>query len=263
MEIDFLHVSAFTREPGKGNSAAVCELEAWPPDEKLSLIARTIGLPVTSCLVTVKGIMELRWLSRAGTFVQSMCGHGTLAASFVVSLRNPGLTQFSFNTSGGVVHVRRGADMFFLALPRWNSRPIESWPELSDALGRAPRELLDAGRDVIAVFQSEAQVRDLSPDMAKLLSLGRRGFIATAAGSQFDCVSRFFCPSFGLGVDEDPVTGSAHCSIAPLWSQRLSKTSLLAYQASPVGGELHCDVSQDTVTIGAPAALFARARISV
>lgn len=263
MEIDYLHISAFARTPGRGNSAAVCELESWPSDEKLAQIARAIGLPVTSCLVTTADGMELRWLSRSGSFVQSMCGHGTLAASFVVALRNPGLATFSFKTPGGLVPVRRDGDMFFMALPRWDSRPIGDWPELCDALGQRPRELLDAGRDVISVYESEAQVRALAPDMGKLLALGRRGFVATARSTEFDCVSRFFCPSFGLGVDEDPVTGSAHCSIAPLWSQRLSKSRLRAYQASPTGGELICDVGSTTVTIGAPAALLARARINI
>lgn len=263
MDIDYLHVSAFTRTPGKGNPAAVVELDAWPSDEALSRIARAIALPVTACLVRGDEGLELRWLSRAGSFVQSMCGHGTLAASLAVVLRDPSLTAFSFKTPGGPVPVRRDGEMFHLALPRWDCTPIGPWSELSGALGTAPRELLDAGRDVVAVFDSEAEVRALSPDMRRLLALGRRGFIATAAGRQFDCVSRFFCPSFGLGVDEDPVTGSAHCSIAPLWSRRLGKTRIRAFQASPAGGELICEVAADTVTIGAPAALLARVRVSV
>lgn len=263
MDIDYLHVSAFTRTPGKGNPAAVIELDAWPSDEALSRIARAIGLPVTACLVRGAEGLELRWLSRAGSFVQSMCGHGTLAASLAVALRDPSLTAFSFKTPGGPVPVRHDAEVFHLALPRWDSTAIDGWPELCAALGASPRELLDAGRDVVAVFDSEAEVRALSPDMRGLLALGRRGFIATAAGRQFDCVSRFFCPSFGLGVDEDPVTGSAHCSIAPLWSRRLGKTRIRAFQASPAGGELICDVAADKVTIGAPAALLARAQINV
>jgi predicted PhzF superfamily epimerase YddE/YHI9 len=134
-------------------------------------------------------------------------------------------------------------------------------PDLARALGREPIEVYDAGRDTIAVFADESHVRGLVPDMARLRALGRRGFIATAPGRQFDCVSRFFCPSFGIGVDEDPVTGSAHCSIAPLWAARLGKSKLRAYQASSTGGEILCEVTPHTVVIGAPAVVFEHARI--
>jgi PhzF family phenazine biosynthesis protein len=263
VNIDYIHVSAFTAVPGRGNSAAVCELDEWPGDEQLSRIARAISLPVTSCLVTSERGLELRWLSKAGSFVQSMCGHGTLAASLVVALREPKLREFSFLTPGGTVTVERADDLFFLALPKWSAIPMEPWPELTAALGARPAEVLDAGRDVMAVYKTEDEVRSLEPDMKLLLALGRRGFIATAPGTSYDCVSRFFCPSFGLGVDEDPVTGSAHCSIAPLWAERLNKSTLSAYQASSMGGELLCRVSSDAVTIGAPATLLSRGFVTI
>ena len=263
MKLNYLHVSAFTRTPGMGNSAAVCEFESWPTDEELSELAQTIALPVTSCIVRGPNGMELRWLSRSGSFVQSMCGHGTLAASFAVALSEPDLLRFVFKTPGGNVPIRREGDIFYISLPRWNSKPIDVWPELDEALGIPPSELRDAGRDVVAVFETEEEVRRLRPDMGKLLQLGRRGFIATAQGADYDCVSRFFCPSFGLGVDEDPVTGSAHCSIAPLWSERLGKQRLRAFQASAAGGELQCDVETESVTIGASAALVSRKSVTI
>jgi predicted PhzF superfamily epimerase YddE/YHI9 len=122
-------------------------------------------------------------------------------------------------------------------------------------------EFHDAGRDMIAVYGTEAEVRALAPDMEKLRALGRRGFIATAPGRDFDCVSRFFCPSFGIGVDEDPVTGSAHCSIAPLWAGKLNKSTLRAWQASAAGGEIRCQVTPESVIIGAPAVLVGPGRI--
>jgi predicted PhzF superfamily epimerase YddE/YHI9 len=263
MQVDYLHVSAFTSVAGQGNAAAVCQFERWPPDEQLVLIAREIAFPVTACIVAQGSRTELRWLSRAGTCVQSMCGHGTLAASCVMAMRHPGLAAFEFSTPGGPVPVRHERGLFYLSLPRWDSMPLPPDPRLSEVLGREPLEVHDAGRDTLAVFATESQVRALAPDMARLRALGRRGFIATAAGDSYDCVSRFFCPSFGIGVDEDPVTGSAHCSIAPFWAARLGKTKLRAYQASAAGGEVLCEVKPDAVVIGAPAVLCARGRIVV
>ena len=263
LDIEYLHVSAFTRVPGKGNSAAVCQLTRWPSDEHLAQVAQAIALPVTSYIVQAGEQLELRWMSKGGRYVQSMCGHGTLAASCAMALRFPERAAFEFMTPGGAVPVRHEGDMFFLALPRWDSRQIAPSQELEEALGTAPQAVYDAGRDTIALFNTEDEVRALAPDMTKLLGLGRRGFIATAAGHDFDCVSRFFCPSFGIGVDEDPVTGSAHCSIAPLWADRLKKSVVRAWQASAEGGELLCEVGPTTVTIGAPATPFERGRVSV
>lgn len=264
MEVSYAHVSAFTETSGGGNSAAVCRLKAWPDEAAMADLARAIGLPVTSIIVDAPRSMELRWLSRSGSFVQSMCGHGTLAAACVVAQAQPERDAFSFHTPGGEVLVRRSGGRFHLDLPRWNATPMpEGWPALNDALDAAPQVLLDAGRDVMAVFDSEDEVRALRPDMVRLLALGRRGFIATAPGRAYDCVSRFFCPSFGLGVDEDPVTGSAHCAIAPLWAQRLGKTQLRAFQASPVGGELLCEVSAKAVTIGASAVVWSHEKITI
>jgi PhzF family phenazine biosynthesis protein len=263
MKIDYLHVSAFTRVPGGGNPAAVCELEGWPSEEQLSRIGQKIGLPVTSCLVRSSHGLELRWISKSGSPVQSVCGHGTLAAAYAVSLQDPTSPNFTFLTPGGEVPVRREGDIFHLSLPRWDSKPIAEWPELVDALGTRPAQIRDAGRDVLAVFGAEEEVRALRPDIAKLLALGRRGFIATAQGRDHDCVSRFFCPAFGIGVDEDPVTGSAHCSIAPYWSERLRRKRILAFQASAAGGELICEVTPHAVTIGASAALLGKSSVSL
>lgn len=263
MQVDYHHVSAFTAVPGQGNPAAVCLFDQWPADEELVRIAQEIALPVTACIVRHGDGAELRWFSMSGSPVQSMCGHGTLAAACVMALQAPEQSSFEFTTPGARVPVRRDGGMFFLALPRWDSTRVPADPQLADALGHQPAEVWDAGRDRIAVFATESEVRGLVPDMAKVRALGRRGIIATAPGSQFDCVSRFFCPTFGIGVDEDPVTGSAHCSIAPLWAGKLQKSRLRAYQASAVGGEILCEVTPGAVIIGAPAVLFGRGRVAV
>lgn len=263
MPIEYLQVSVFTKEPGAGNPAAVCELEAWPTDEQLSNIAKKIGLPVTAFIVRRPDLIELQWLTRSGSRVESMCGHGSFAAAYAVSEKSPTLLGFDFESPGGLVHVDRSGDAFRLTLPRWDAKHIETPPGLAEALRAVPKETLDAGRDLISIFAREDDVRSLKPDMKALLRLGHRGFIATSKGREYDCVSRFFCPSFGLGFDEDPVTGSAHCSIAPLWAERLSKSRIRAYQASNIGGELLCDVSSSSVVITANAVLWKKSHTFV
>jgi PhzF family phenazine biosynthesis protein len=253
-KLDCLHVSVFTSTPGRGNPAGVCQLEEWPSTDLLSEIARKVALPVTSFVVAVADGLELRWLTKSGTPVKSICGHGSFAAAYAVSETRPDLEAFAFKTPGGAIVVQREAGLFRLRLPRWDAEPMSEWPDLVKALRASrPPEIFDAGRDVLAVFGSEAEVRDLSPDMEALLKLGHRGFVATAPGDAFDCVSRFFCPSFGIGADEDPITGSAHCAIAPFWSKQLGRPRIHAYQASAEGGELHCEVHDNSVTIGASA----------
>lgn len=251
-EYTYLKVAAFSRFAAGGNPAAVCPLDEWLSDAQLAQVARIIAMPVTSFLVEDHGRFGLRWFTRAGTPVASMCGHGTLAAARLIGDKHPDLSNFVFDTPGGAVHVEREEGGFALTLPRWEASAIARPAGFAEALGAVPAEVLDAGRDLMAVYLNESDVRKLAPNMDALRAFGHRGFIATAPGHDYDCVSRFFCPTFGLGVDEDPVTGSAHCSIAPLWSGRLGKTRLNAYQASERGGELVCDVSPAAVRIHAP-----------
>ena len=262
MDIDYLQVSVFTSVPGRGNPAAFCELAAWPSDDELFALSRRIGLPVTSCAVRDRDELELRWLTKEGGYVRSMCGHGTLAAAYGVFRERPELDRFSFKTRGGAVPVIREGERFSMTLPRWEAKAINTLPGLAAALGHAPRRMLVGGRDILAVYDSEDEVRALDPDMQALLQFGKRGIIATAPGRDYDCVSRFFCPSFGIGTDEDPVTGSAHCSIAPYWVKELGKTELRAYQASPIGGDLSCTLLDDGVAIAANVVLWRESVVS-
>jgi PhzF family phenazine biosynthesis protein len=260
---DYLKVSVFARDLESGNPAAVCGVSEWPDDRELESIARKIAMPVTSFVRDNNGALELRWYTRSGNPVGSMCGHGTLAAAKFVSERNPSLRQFVFKTSAYDVPVERDDDVFTVTLPRWEVRPIEPPAGLGKALGSKPVEVLDGGRDLIAIYSDEDTVRALRPDMEALKAFGRRGVIATAQGRVHDCVSRFFCPTFGLGTDEDPVTGSAYCSIAPFWSRRLGKSRLSAFQASDRGGELFCEILDDGVRISAPVAVQGWAKMQM
>jgi PhzF family phenazine biosynthesis protein len=257
-------INAFSDDPFGGNPAAVCRLQAWLSDDILRKIALQTGLPITSFLVREGNAERLRWFAREGNEVQSLCGHGTVAAAHVcLRLEQEAPSTVAFQTRAGLLVATREGDAVAIDFPRWTITRCDPPPGLADALGLAAQEYWTAGRDYLAVYANEAEVRSLRPDFERLLTLGRHGFIATGPGLSHDCVSRFFCPSFGIGENEDPVTGSAHCSIAPLWAERLGKQEIRAYQASGRSGDLACRVKPDAVRISARAAIFLRGTISI
>jgi PhzF family phenazine biosynthesis protein len=191
-----------------------------------------------------------------------LCGHATLAAAYILFTRlAPGLERAQFNSrSGPLVVTEQEGEWMEMDFP---SRPPEpcAVPEgLVEALGATPRETL-LSRDLLAVFDTEEQVRALAPDMAKLSALEFFGVTATARGSEADFVSRFFAPR--VGVPEDPVTGSAHCSLVPYWAQKLGKTQLLAHQVSHRGGVLQCEDRGERVGIAGQAVLYLEGYITV
>lgn len=259
MKLPYYEVSAFTTNPFGGNPAGVCPLDAWLPDAILQSIAANNNLAETAFTVVRGADFELRWFTPA--VEMDLCGHATLAAAFVLfTERNVTSREVRFHSRSGLLTVSRAGDQLTLIFP---SRPATPWaaPEaLIRGLGAKPIEVLKA-RDYVAVFASEAEVRALKPDFATLKSLDCLGIIATAPGGDCDFVSRFFAP--GAGVDEDPVTGSAHCTLIPYWSQRLSKTNLFARQVSPRGGELFCELVGDRVRIGGRAAVYLRGEIQI
>lgn len=257
-------INAFSENPFGGNPAAVCRLGSWLPDEILQKIAVEISQPITSFLVREGNAERLRWFTRTGLEVQSLCGHGTVAAAHVcLRLEQDAPSSVAFHTRGGVLVATRGADTVMIDFPRWTIARCDPPSGLADALGLEAQEYWSAGRDYLAVYESEVEVRGLRPDFERMRALGRHGFIVTGPGLSHDCVSRFFCPSFGIGENEDPVTGSAHCSIAPLWSERLGKTEIRAHQASQRGGDLICRVTPSAVRISARAAMFLRGVVSL
>lgn len=242
----------------------MCRLQAWLSDDILRKIALQTGLPITSFLVREGNAERLRWFAREGNEVQSLCGHGTVAAAHVcLRLEQEAPSTVAFQTRAGLLVATREGGAVAIDFPRWTITRCDPPPGLADALGLAAQEYWTAGRDYLAVYANEAEVRSLRPDFERLLTLGRHGFIATGPGLSHDCVSRFFCPSFGIGENEDPVTGSAHCSIAPLWAERLGKQEIRAYQASGRSGDLACRVKPDAVRISARAAIFVRGTISI
>jgi PhzF family phenazine biosynthesis protein len=259
MKLPYYEVSAFTARAFGGNPAGVCPLTAWLPDAALQGIAANNNLAETAFTVPRAEGFDLRWFTP--TVEMDLCGHATLAAAHVLfQERNIPGERIEFHSRSGLLTVARKGEVLELDFP---SRPAVASPApeaLIRGLGAAPQAVLKA-RDYLAVFASETEVRALKPDFAALKTLDCLGIIATALGSNCDFVSRFFAP--GAGVDEDPVTGSAHCTLIPYWAQRLSRAKLFARQVSARGGELFCELVGDRVRIGGKAVLYLRGEIEI
>jgi len=257
MKIPCYIVDAFAGEVFRGNPAAVCPLPSWLPDATLQNIAAENNLSETAFIVPRGNEFELRWFTP--TVEMDLCGHATLAAAFVVFTGQ----QFSgneirFHSRSGILTVARDGEILTLDFPSRPPQPCGMPDALVRGLGCQPKQVFKS-RDYLAVFDTVEEVRSLKPDFAALKTLDCLGIIVTAPGVDCDFVSRFFAPA--AGVDEDPVTGSAHCTLIPYWSQRLGKTTLFARQVSRRGGELFCRLAGDRVHIGGKAVLYLRGEI--
>ncbi|MGQ9503114.1 MAG: PhzF family phenazine biosynthesis protein [Anaerolineae bacterium] len=260
MKIPYFCVNAFTRKQFAGNPAGVCLLEgAWPPDELMQRIASENGLSETAFVLPREDSFALRWFTPKVEV--DLCGHATLATAFVLFnyLGYAGSTVH-FTTVSGPLAVARQGDMLVLDFPARPLQPCATPAALVRGLGRTPIEVLRS-RDYCAVFTLPEEIVGLTPDMALLSELDCLGIIVTAPGSDVDFVSRFFAPR--AGVAEDPVTGSAHCSLVPYWSQRLGKRHLTARQLSARGGELFCTDLGARVKIGGYAVTYLRGEIEI
>lgn len=258
--IPIFQVDAFTSRPFHGNPAAICPLESWLPDATMQAIAAENNLAETAFFVPQDGEFHIRWFTPEVEV--DLCGHATLAAAYVIMNRlAANIGSVRFNSKSGPLTVTRQDDLYALDFPSRPPAPVEPHPALCQALGGAPRETL-AARDYLVVYGAAEEVRALRSDMRLLKTVDRFAVIVTAPGgpgSGIDFVSRFFAPS--KGIDEDPVTGSAHCTLIPYWSSRLGKTTLRALQVSPRGGELWVEHRGDRVTIAGHAVLFLEGHI--
>ncbi|HTY99370.1 MAG TPA: PhzF family phenazine biosynthesis protein [Rhodocyclaceae bacterium] len=245
MKLTQYQVDAFARRPFEGNPAAVCPLASWLPDAVLQAIAEENNLSETAFFVPAGEAFHLRWFTPAAEV--DLCGHATLASAHVLFThlghRQPAIV---FQTRSGELTVERRGELLSMNFPARQPEPCAAPGPLIEGLGRQPLEVL-AADDYLAVFESEAAVRALAPDFGQLCRLDRRGVIVTAPGDGTDFVSRFFAPK--LRVPEDPVTGSAHCTLAPYWAARLGKTSLAARQVSKRGGEIGCELRGERVLL--------------
>lgn len=247
MRARLFHLDAFTNRRFAGNPAAVMPLAAFPPDRVMQAIAAEHNLPETAFLVPTGGDYALRWFTP--TVEVPLCGHATLASGAVVLERlEPGRTEVAFHTASGVLTVRRAASGYAMDFPARSYGLVAPPPGLADAIPIAPIEVLADAFNYVAVLARADDVRRLVPDLAAISRLDRSGLVVTARGDAgYDCVSRYFAPS--KGIPEDPVTGGAHCMLAPYWAERLGRRELRAYQASARGGELRCTVKGDRVEL--------------
>lgn len=259
MNINLYQVDAFTSRLFGGNPAAVCPLAVWLDDALMQRIAAENNLSETAFFVPEGDGYALRWFTPVAEV--DLCGHATLASAFVIFTElEPERQEVAFSSRSGPLRVRREGALLELDFPLWSAEPCATPELLTRALGAAPREVL-ASHDYLAVYDSEEQVRALKPDMALLAQIDRRGLIVTAPGREVDFVSRFFSPAFG--IPEDPVTGSAHCALAPYWSRRLGKQRLHALQVSARGGELFCTVRGERVGIAGQAVKYLTGQITI
>lgn len=257
MNIPLYQVDAFADRVFSGNPAAVCPLEAWPEDGWMQAVAAENNLSETAFLVGGGGRYGLRWFTPETEV--DLCGHATLAAAFVIfNFMEPESGVIAFDTRSGELSVRRDGDWLRMDFPALPPTPCPCPDELFQGLGLRPRTVLRADK-YLAIFDTEAEIRALTPDMAALKRLNLMGVIVSAPGSDADFVSRFFAPK--VGVPEDPVTGSAHCMLTPYWAQRLDKTTLIARQVSRRGGEIHCTLKNDRVELAGQAVLFLKGEI--
>lgn len=259
MKIPIYQIDAFTDERFRGNPAAVCLLEGWLPDKTLQNIAAENNLAETAFVVDKNNNFELRWFTPAVEV--DLCGHATLATAYAFKehLDYKG-DEIRFKTKSGILTVLYGGDMMSMIFPRRPAAPYSGQGELAAALRADPSEVLKS-RDIMAVFDNEEAVRSLEPDFEKIGKLDCLGVIATAPGKSADFVSRFFAPQ--AGINEDPVTGSAHTTLIPYWSERLRKKQLAALQISRRGGKLFCEDMGDKVKISGKAVTYLTGTIVV
>lgn len=244
MKLPIHQIDAFAEASFRGNPAAVCPLDVWLPDWLLQSIAEENNLSETAFYVGRDAEYNLRWFTP--TKEVDLCGHATLAAAHVIFGQNPDLTRITFQSRSGPLHVSKDSELLSLDFPAQMGEQCDVPDNLTRALGSRPHECFRA-MDYLAVFDTEADIAGMMPDFHMLKTLDLRGVIVTAPGQNSDFVSRFFAPNYG--IDEDPVTGSAHCILAPYWAQRIGKSNLSARQLSKRTGTLQCRVSGDRVFI--------------
>jgi PhzF family phenazine biosynthesis protein len=261
MSLTVTQVDAFTSEPFKGNPAAVCFLPEEHDPEWMQNVAREMNLAETAFLLPRADGYGLRWFTP--TVEVDLCGHATLASAHVLweTGRLAADETARFHTRSGLLTAVKRGDWIELDFPATPDEPVEAPPGLAESLGVTPRYVGKSIFDYLVELDSEESVRALRPDFGVMKKIGARGVIATSRSADpgFDFVSRYFAPAFG--IDEDPVTGSTHCCLAPFWSRRLGKTSFRARQISARGGELKVDLDGDRVRLGGQAVTVLRAEL--
>jgi len=259
MQIKIFQVDAFTSKLFGGNPAAICPLEEWIPDIKMQQIAFENNLSETGFFVPEDDFFRLRWFTPITEV--DLCGHATLAAAYVL-FNHLGYKEktIRFKTRSGILSVSQNDELLTMNFPSTDLIKVDTPPDLIEGLGYEPVATYQSD-DLLALYDSEEMVARLDPDFMKLSELSARGIIVTAKGNSVDFVSRFFAPA--VGINEDPVTGSAHTKLTPFWASRLGKNELTAVQLSERKGELKCKYLGDRVEISGKAVTYLVGEITV
>jgi PhzF family phenazine biosynthesis protein len=259
MKLPIYQVDAFTSRLFAGNPAAIVLLDAWLPDSTLAAIASENNLAETAFVIPRGEAMPLRWFTP--TVEVDLCGHATLAAAHVLFRHTlPEAERLVFATRSGNLTVTREGERLSMDFPARPGTAVPITEALVSALGAQPVAALQA-RDLLVILASESDVQHFQPDFTRLATLDAFAVIVAAPGAQVDYAYRFFAPR--QGIPEDPVTGSANCTLVPYWAARLGKQQLVAKQVSARGGELHCALHGDRVAIAGNAVEYLRGEITV
>ena len=260
--IPYFVVDAFTHRPFAGNPAAVALLEEWKDDKWLQNVAMELNLSETAFLVANSNGFDLRWFTPAAEV--DLCGHATLASAVVLAELQKFVdrSRVTFSTRSGDLTVERYGSLFQMDFPGLNVVPCQPPPDLLESLSGKALYVGQSKFDYVIEFESEEAIRSIKPNFNALANVKCRGVVVTArsADGQFDFVSRFFAPA--LGINEDPVTGSAHCILAPFWGSRLGKSKMVGYQASSRGGVVQVELRGDRVILGGQGVIFGRGQIA-
>lgn len=259
MKLDIYQIDAFAEKAFEGNPAAICPLKEWISDDILQKIAEENNLSETAFFAPDEKGYTLRWFSPAEEV--DLCGHATLAAAHVLYQHlDYSAPEIVFNTRSGELVVRKSGSSYSMDFPASIPTGVQAPDNLIAGLGQEPKEVLSAF-DYVVVLETEDEVKNLNPDFSKWLDLDLRGVVVTAPGEHTDFVSRCFFPK--LRVNEDPVTGSAHCELAPFWGERLGLDNLKARQLSKRTGLVECRLVKDRVLLLGKATDYLQGRISI
>jgi PhzF family phenazine biosynthesis protein len=261
MRVPIFQVDAFTRRRFAGNPAAVVLLATAPDDATLQAIAAENNLAETAFLLADGDDYRLRWFTP--TVEVPLCGHATLASAAVIMERlQPGREQVVFHSASGPLTVKRAGAGYVMDFPARPFAPVPTPTGMAQALGATPIEVVADAGNYTVLLETARLVRELAPDLAAIARLDRTGVVVTAPGDlDYDFVSRYFAPA--KGIPEDPVTGGAHCALAPYWARRLNKTTLRAFQASPRGGEILCRVAGERVELEGACAFYLEGEVEI
>jgi PhzF family phenazine biosynthesis protein len=260
MKLQIYQADAFAAGLFKGNPAAVVPLTKWLNDETMQLIAMENNLSETAFFIPEGNQFHIRWFTPKAEV--KLCGHATLASAHILfNELNFQSEQIEFNSKSGILTVKKTGDKLQLDFPADFAAEVEPVPVFAEAFGIQPSTTLKGRTDYLLLFDSEEIIRNIEPNFQLLYQSDARGIMVTAKGNKVDFVSRFFAP--GVGIDEDPVTGSAHTTLIPFWANRLNKTEMTALQLSARGGELWCSLSDDRVLIAGKAVTYLRGEIEV